>query len=77
MANSKCNFTFCHDPEWKVSQPKFGSRPTICDPLVYCIERWATMIVQREAITVLNWSSHAGGPLTAGALRLVRHGSHS
>ena len=50
----------------KVSQPKCESRPTICGPLVYCIERWATIIVRRQAITVLNASFHVGVPLTVG-----------
>jgi len=46
----------------KVSQPKFESRPPICGSLVCCIERWATIIVPRQAITVLNASFHVGGP---------------
>jgi len=60
-----------------VSQPKFESQPTLCGPLVYCYERWATIIVHRQAITVLNASFHVGGPLMAGALRPVPRGPHS
>jgi len=33
MVNLKCKIKFFHDPEWKVSWHKFGSRPTICGPL--------------------------------------------
>jgi len=33
MANSKRKFKFFYDPVWKVSRPKFGSQPTICEPL--------------------------------------------
>jgi len=77
MANLECKFKLFRDPECKVSRPKFGPRPTICGTLVYCIERWATTTVRRQAITVLNASFHVGGPLTAGALRPVPHGPHS
>jgi len=41
MENLKCKFELFRDTEWKVS------RPTICGPLEYCIERWATIIVRR------------------------------
>jgi len=34
MANLKSKFKLFRDPEWKVSRPKFGSRPTICGPLI-------------------------------------------
>jgi len=36
--------------------------------LAYCIERSATVIVRRQAISALNASFHVRGPLTAGAL---------
>jgi len=45
--------------------------------LVYCIERWATIIVRRQAVTVLKAGFHVGVPLTAGALRPVPHRPHS
>ena len=45
--------------------------------LVSCIERWATTIVRRQAVTVLNAKLHVGVPLTAGALRPVPHRPHS
>jgi len=32
MANLKCKFKLFGDPEWKVSWPNFGPRPTICGP---------------------------------------------
>jgi len=37
----------------------------------------ATIIVCKQALTILNASLHVGGPLTAGALRPVPHGPHS
>jgi len=77
MANLNCKFKLCRDPEWKVSRPTFGSRPTICGPLVYCIELWATIIVRRQAVTVWNAGFHIGGPVTAGALRPVPRRPHS
>jgi len=33
MANLKCKLKLFRDLEWKVSRPKFGSRPTICGHL--------------------------------------------
>jgi len=45
--------------------------------LVYCIERWATIIVRRQAVTVLKAGFHVGGPLAAEALRPVPHRPHS
>jgi len=77
MANLKSKFKIFCDIEWKVTQPKFGSRPAISRPLVYCIERWATIIVRRQAVTLLNASFHVGDPLTKGALRPAAHGPHS
>jgi len=32
--NLKCKFRLFRDPGSKVSRPKFGSRPTICGPLL-------------------------------------------
>jgi len=34
MANLKDKFKLFRDPEWMVSPPKFGSRPTICGSLL-------------------------------------------
>jgi len=42
MAHSK--FKLFRDPEWKVSRPKFGSRPTICGPLPWSISAVLTVI---------------------------------
>jgi len=33
MANIKHKFKLFCNPEWKVSRPKFASRPSICGPL--------------------------------------------
>jgi len=55
MTNLKSKFKLFHDSERKVS------RPTICRPLVYCIEHWETIIVRRQAIIVLNAGCHVEG----------------
>jgi len=40
LSNENGKFKLFRDPERKVSRPKFGLRPTICQPLIYNFKHW-------------------------------------
>jgi len=76
MANLKCKYELFRDRVEDLATQIWVTTQYL-RTLVYCIERWATVIVRRQAIPVLNASFHVGDPMTAGALRPVPHGPHS